>query len=61
MADRKPVNPAGASPNPALSLGMIVGDLLFVSGTVALDSGGNVIGEVTQKPNPARLWIISGR
>ena len=45
MANRKPVNPEGASPNSALSLGMIVGDLLFVSGTVALDSGGNGVGE----------------
>ena len=44
MPERKPVSPAGAAPNPALSPGMIVGDLLFVSGHVAVDSGGNVIG-----------------
>ena len=44
MPERKPVTPAGASPNPALSAGMIVGDLLFVSGHVAMDNSGNVVG-----------------
>ena len=44
MPDRKPVTPAGASANPALSAGMIVGDLLFVSGHVAMDNSGNVVG-----------------
>ena len=44
MPERKPVNPAGAAPNPALSPGMIVGDLLFVSGHVAVDNSGNVVG-----------------
>ena len=44
MPERKPVNPAGAAPNPALSPGMIVGDFLFVSGHVAVDSSGNVVG-----------------
>ena len=44
MPPRKPVSPAGSAPNPALSPGMIVGDLLFVSGHVAVDSVGNVIG-----------------
>ena len=38
MPERKPVNPAGAAPNPALSPGMIVGDFLFVSGHVAVDT-----------------------
>ena len=36
MPERKPVIPAGAAPNPALSAGVIVGDLLFVSGHVAI-------------------------
>ena len=44
MAERKPVTPAGATPNPALSAGIVVGDLLFVSGHVATDNGGNVVG-----------------
>ncbi len=44
MPERKPVSPAGAAPNPVLSPGMIVGNLLFVSGHVAMDSSGNVVG-----------------
>ena len=45
MPERKPVSPAGAGPNAALSPGMIVGDLLFVSGHVAVDTSGDVVGE----------------
>jgi enamine deaminase RidA (YjgF/YER057c/UK114 family) len=45
MPERKPVIPPGAAPNPALSPGVIVGDLLFVSGHVATDSSGTVVGE----------------
>ena len=44
MPDRKPVIPPGVSPNPALSPGVVVGDLLFVSGHVAIDKSGNVVG-----------------
>ena len=44
MSERKPVTPQGATPNPALSAGMVVGDLLFVSGHVAVDQSGNVVG-----------------
>ena len=44
MPERKPVSPAGAGPNPPFSPGMIVGDLLFVSGHVAIDDSGNVVG-----------------
>ena len=44
MPERKPVSPSGAAPNPALSPGMIVGDFLFVSGHVSVDSSGNVVG-----------------
>jgi enamine deaminase RidA (YjgF/YER057c/UK114 family) len=44
MPERKPVIPPGVSANPALSPGVIVGDLLFVSGHVAIDKSGNVVG-----------------
>ncbi|MDA0263573.1 MAG: RidA family protein [Chloroflexi bacterium] len=44
MPDRKPVVPAGSTPNPALSAGVVVGDLLFVSGHVAIDGSGKVVG-----------------
>ena len=44
MPERKPVVPPGATPNPALSAGIVVGDLLFVSGPVATDNGRNVVG-----------------
>ena len=44
MPERKPVIPEGSAPNPALSAGMIVGDLLFVSGHVGTDSSGTVVG-----------------
>ena len=44
MAERKPVIPPGAAPNPALSPGMVVGDFLFVSGHVAMDKSGKVVG-----------------
>ena len=45
MPERKPVIPLGAAPNPALSPGVVVGDLLFVSGHVSTDGGGTVVGE----------------
>ena len=38
MPERKPVSPAALSP------GMVVGDFLFVSGHVAMDGSGNVVG-----------------
>ncbi len=44
MPERTPINPPGISPNPALSPGIRVGDLLFVSGNVAVDGGGNLVG-----------------
>ena len=49
MAERKPVSPAGAGPSgapnqAAFAPGMIVGDLLFVSGHVAVDTSGDVVG-----------------
>ena len=44
MPERTPITPAGISANPALSPGIRVGDLLFVSGNVATDSSGNLVG-----------------
>ena len=44
MADRTPITPSGIAPNPNLSPGVRVGDLLFVSGNIAADSGGNLVG-----------------
>ena len=44
MPERTPINPAGISPNPALSPGVRVGDFLFVSGNVGVDSSGNLVG-----------------
>ena len=44
MPERTPIIPAGVSPNPALSPGVRVGDLLFVSGNVAVDASGNLGG-----------------
>ena len=45
MAQRKPIIPPGASPNSALSPGIQVGDTLYVSGQVAVDTSGNIVGE----------------
>ena len=45
MPERKPIIPPGASPNPALSPGIQVGDTLYVSGHVAVDASGNLVGE----------------
>ena len=42
MPERKTIM---AQPNAALSPGVVVGDLLFVSGHVAMDSSGNLVGE----------------
>ncbi|MDH3600734.1 MAG: RidA family protein [Candidatus Tectomicrobia bacterium] len=44
MPERKPIIPPGAAPNAALSPGVVVGDFLFVSGHVAIDNGGNIVG-----------------
>ncbi len=44
MPDRTPITPAGISPNPALSPGIRVGDFLFVSGNVAVNSSGDLVG-----------------
>jgi len=44
MPERKPIVPPGIAPNPALSPAVQVGDLLFVSGNVATDAKGNLVG-----------------
>ncbi len=44
MSERKPIVPPGVTPNPALSPGVVIGDFLFVSGHVAIDNGGNIVG-----------------
>lgn len=42
MPERQPVIPPGVAPNPNLSPGVRVGDLLYVSGHVGTDADGNV-------------------
>ena len=42
MPERQPVIPPGVSPNPNLSPGVRVGDLLFVSGQIGVDPDGNI-------------------
>jgi len=44
MPERTAINPAGIAHNPALSPGVRVGDFLFVSGNVGVDSSGNLVG-----------------
>ena len=44
MAERNPIIPQGISPNPSLSPGIQVGDFLFVSGHVAADESGALVG-----------------
>ena len=50
MPERKPVSPADARPSgapnqAAFAPGMIVGDLLFVSGHRSVDTNGDIVGE----------------
>ena len=42
MPERQPIIPAGAAPNPNLSPGIRVGDMLYVSGHVGTDANGNI-------------------
>ncbi len=44
MSERIVITPPGVSPNPALSPGVRVGELLFTSGNVANDANGNLVG-----------------
>ena len=45
MAERKSIIPPGSPPNPPLSPGIQVGETLYVSGQIAVDPSGNVVGE----------------
>jgi aminoacrylate peracid reductase len=44
MSERKPILPRGLTANPAFSPGVQAGEFLFVSGQVAQDNNGNVVG-----------------
>ena len=44
MAERQPILPPGMTANPAFSPAVRVGELLFVSGQVAQDNDGKVVG-----------------
>ena len=41
MPERQPIIPPGVAPNPNLSPGIRVGDMLYVSGNVGTDASGN--------------------
>ena len=41
MPERQPIIPSGVAPNPNLSPGVRVGDMLYVSGHVGVDDNGN--------------------
>ena len=41
MPERQPIIPPGVAPNPNLSPGIRVGDMLYVSGHVGVDADGN--------------------
>ena len=45
MPERQPIIPPGVPANPNLSPGIRVGNFLFVSGHVAVDASGAVVGE----------------
>ena len=42
MPERQPIIPPGVAPNPNLSPGIRVGDMLYVSGHVGTDANGNI-------------------
>ena len=42
MPERTPIIPPGVAPNPNLSPGIRVGDMLYVSGHVGTDANGNI-------------------
>ena len=44
MSERIVITPPGVAANPALSPGVRVGELLFISGNVANDANGNLVG-----------------
>ena len=44
MSERQPILPPNMTANPAFSPAVRVGELLFVSGQVAVDNAGNLVG-----------------
>jgi len=44
MSERKPILPRGLTASPAFSPGVQVGELLYISGQVAQDNRGSVVG-----------------
>ena len=44
MSDKTPILPQGLSASPAFAPGVQVGELLFISGQVAQDNEGNLVG-----------------
>jgi len=44
MTQRMPITAQGVAPNPAISPGIRAGDFLFISGNVANDSSGRLVG-----------------
>jgi 2-iminobutanoate/2-iminopropanoate deaminase len=44
MSQRRPILPPGLTPNPAFSPAIQVGELLFISGQVAQDNDGKLVG-----------------
>ena len=42
MPERTPIIPPGVAPNPNLSPGIRIGDMLYVSGHVGTDANGNI-------------------
>jgi len=42
MPERQPIIPPGVAPNPNLSPGIRLGDMLYVSGHVGTDANGNI-------------------
>src|SRR5262245_44645643 len=62
MAERKPIVPTGLTPSRLYSPGIQVGELLFVSGQVALDNAGNVVGandfEAQARHMISSIWAV---
>ncbi len=56
MADRRTVVPQGIQSNPAFSPGVIVGDLLFVSGQVSQDDEGRPFGVGDAEAQTRRIF-----
>ena len=44
MTQRTPITAQGVAPNPAISPGIRAGEFLFISGNVANDSSGRLVG-----------------